>query len=296
MKKLFIATSSFYRIGNKFRNYLKKKNFSIKFNPYKRKLKEDELINLAHDANYIIAGTENYNSKVINKLSKLQHLFRLGSGTDNIDLDLLYKKKIKFSKSKITPEIAVAELIVGYIFSLYRDIYLHNYNLKNNIWSKKMGFTLNGKILGIIGYGKIGKYLKKILKNFKVKFLIYDKKKRKNNNSSLTKLIKNSDIISLNVSLLNKDLILDKKNLKMIKKNSIVINTSRSEILDYEYLYNLLKKKKILGAALDVFPKEPYHGKFSKLNNVILTPHIGSYAKEIRVRMEEEAISKIISS
>lgn len=159
-----------------------------------------------------------------------------------------------------------------------------------------MGFTLNGKILGIIGYGKIGKYLKNILKNFNVKFLIYDKKKRKNNNSSLAKLIKNSDIISLNVSLLNKDLILDKKNLKMIKKNSIVINTSRSEILDYEYLYNLLKKKKILGAALDVFPKEPYHGKFSKLNNVILTPHIGSYAKEIRVRMEEEAISKIISS
>ena len=295
MKKLFIATSSFYNISDKLKNHLKKKNFSLKFNPYKRKLKEDELINLGNDANFIIAGTENYNIKVINKLNKLQHLFRLGSGTDNIDLNLLNKKKIRFSKSKITPEVAVVELIVGYIFSLYRDIYLHNHNLKKNIWDKKMGFTLNGKTLGIIGYGKIGKYLKNVLKNFNVKFLIYDKKKRKSNNATLTTLIKNSDIISLNVSLLNKDLILDKKNLKKIKKNAIVINTSRSEVLDYEYLYDLLKKQKILGAALDVFPKEPYFGKLSILDNVILTPHIGSYAKEIRVKMEEEAIHKIIS-
>jgi len=133
------------------------------------------------------------------------------------------------------------------------------------------------------------------LKILTLNFLYMIKKKRKSNNATLTTLIKNSDIISLNVSLLNKDLILDKKNLKKIKKNAIVINTSRSEVLDYEYLYDLLKKQKILGAALDVFPKEPYFGKLSILDNVILTPHIGSYAKEIRVKMEEEAIHKIIS-
>ena len=100
----------------------------------------------------------------------------------------------------------------------------------------------------------------------------------------------------LTIQKKNKKL-LNSKILNKLKKNSVLINTSRAEIIDYEYLYKLLKNKKILGAALDVFEKEPYQGKFQKLNNVILTPHIGSYAREIRSEMELEAakvISKII--
>ena len=90
---------------------------------------------------------------------------------------ILIKKGIKFSKSQITPEIAVAELIVGYIFSFYRNIHEHDKNLKNKIWKKKMGSILHGKTLGIIGFGKVGKHLHKILKNFGIKILINDIKK-----------------------------------------------------------------------------------------------------------------------
>ena len=78
------------------------------------------------------------------------------------------------------------------------------------------------------------------------------------------------------------------------KKNSIIINTSRPEIIDYNSLYSALKKNRIQGAALDVFPNEPYFGKFKKLDNIILTPHIGSYAIEIRDKMEDEAIKSIL--
>ena len=292
--KVFIATSSFSELTTSVKAIAKKKNFLFKKNPLKKKLTSDQLVKYAKDCNYIIAGTEIYNQKTLDKLTKLKYIFRLGSGIDNLDIDYLKKKKIKFKKSIVTPEIAVAELIVGYIFSIYRHIVEHNNDLKNKIWKKRMGSILNGKTLGIIGYGKVGKYLYKLLKDFGVKILVNDKKKINIENTNINKLIKKSDIISLNTNLYSKEKLLDKKKLKLCKKNCIIINTSRPEVIDYDYLYLMLKKKKILGAGLDVFMKEPYLGKLTNLDNVILTPHIGSYSKEIRSKMEKEALKNIL--
>ena len=292
--KVFIATSSFSELTKSVKAIAKKKNFLFKKNPLKKKLTSDQLVKYAKDCNYIIAGTEIYNQKTLDKLTKLKYIFRLGSGVDNLDIDYLKKKKIKFKKSIVTPEIAVAELIVGYIFSIYRHIVDHNNDLKNKIWKKRMGSILNGKTLGIIGYGKVGKYLYKLLKDFGVKILVNDKKKINIENTNINKLIKKSDIISLNTNLYSKEKLLDKKKLKLCKKNCIIINTSRPEVIDYDYLYLMLKTKKILGAGLDVFMKEPYLGKLTNLDNVILTPHIGSYSKEIRSKMEKEALKNIL--
>lgn len=292
--KVFIATSSFSELTTSVKAIAKKKKFLFKKNPLKKKLTSDQLVKYAKDCNYIIAGTEIYNQKTLDKLTKLKYIFRLGSGIDNLDIDYLKKKKIKFKKSIVTPEIAVAELIVGYIFSIYRHIVDHNNDLKNKIWKKRMGSILNGKTLGIIGYGKVGKYLHKLLKDFGVKILVNDKKKINIENTNINKLIKKSDIISLNTNLYSKEKLLDKKKLKLCKKNCIIINTSRPEVIDYDYLYLMLKTKKILGAGLDVFMKEPYLGKLTNLDNVILTPHIGSYSKEIRSKMEKEALKNIL--
>ncbi len=216
--KVFIATSSFSELTKTFENNAKKKNFLFKKNPLKKKLTSNQLIKFAKDCKYIVAGTEIYNQKTIDQLTKLKYIFRLGSGIDNLDINHLKKKKKIFKKSKITPEIAVAELIVGYIFSIYRNIIEHNNNLKNKIWKKKMGSILNGKTLGIIGYGKVGKYLYKILKSLGVKILVNDKKKIEVKNTNINKLIKNSDIISLNINLNSKKKYLIKKNLNYVKK------------------------------------------------------------------------------
>ena len=202
MKKLsnvFIATSNFFE-----HKKIKSGNFKFIVNPLKKKLKSQELVKYAKNCEYIIAGTENYDKYTIDNLNKLKCLYRLGSGIDNIDLDYLKKKKIKFLKSKTTPEIAVAELIVGYILSFYRNINEHDKNLKNKIWKKKMGSLLSGKTLGIIGYGKVGRHLHKILKNFGIKILINDIKKINQKNSNLNLLIKKSDIISINMNFIKK--------------------------------------------------------------------------------------------
>ena len=296
LSKVFIATSSFSAVTKKINNIAKRKNIIFIKNPLKRKLTSDQLLKYGKDCKYIIAGTETYDQKTLDKLKKLKYIFRLGSGVDNLDVEYLKSKKIKFAKSKITPEVAVAELIVGYIFSIYRNIIENNNNVKKKIWKKQMGFILNGKILGIIGYGKVGKYLHKISKSFGIKILVNDKKKISQRNTNLENLLKRSDIISVNINPNSKKKLLDKKRLKLCKKNSIIINTSRPEVLDYEYLYLMLKKKKILGAGLDVFVKEPYFGKLTNLQNVVLTPHIGSYSKEIRSKMEKEAILNILNT
>tara|TARA_A100001035_G_scaffold279268_1_gene280196 strand:- start:1853 stop:2758 length:906 start_codon:yes stop_codon:yes gene_type:complete len=293
--KVFIATSSFSEnLDNTYRVKGNKK-FKLIKNPIQKKLTGDQLIKYAKDCEYIIAGTENYSKEIIDNLTSLKYLFRMGSGVDNIDIKYLKKKKIGFSKSKVTPEIAVAELIVGCILSFYRNLSEHDQNLKNLIWQKKMGSVLNGKTLGIIGFGKVGRYLSKILKNFGVRVLINDNKKIRHTNTGLIKLIKNSDIISVNANLTNKKPLLCKNKLSLCKKNCLIVNTSRPELIDNEYLYILLKNEKILGACMDVFDKEPYYGKFTKLKNVLLTPHIGSYSKEIRSAMEKEALMSVIN-
>ena len=296
MKKkeiLFIGTSSFNPLKKNILEQIKRLGVVIKYNPYKRKMTDNELTKVAKKATYIIAGTENYNESTLSKLKYLKILYRLGSGIDNVNLRTIRSLKIKFLKSKKTPEKAVAELIVLFILGIYRNINEHNSNLRRKIWKKKSGSSLFGKTVGIIGYGRVGKYLKNLLKNFGVNFLIHDIKKI-NINSSLEKVLKDSDIISLNLSVKNKKNLVDKKKMKLLKKNSIIINTSRPEVIDYNYLYQILKQKKILGAGLDVFEKEPYYGKLIKLNNVMLTPHIAGSTKEIRQEMENEAIKRMI--
>ena len=296
IKELFIATSTFDTENQGFLKVLKKNKVKFNLNPLKRKLNSKELIRYSENATHIIAGTELYDKEILSKLKNLKMIFRLGSGIDNINLGIAKIKKIKVIKSKVTLEKAVGELTVGLIINLLRKISLHDQNLKKNIWKKQMGNLLFGKTVGIVGYGKIGRYVEKILKNFGVKILINDTKKVKDK-ISLKNLISNSDIITLHTNYNNENLnLLNKNNLKFLKKNSIIINTSRPEIIDYNYLYKILKLKRIKGAALDVFNKEPYEGKFQLLDNTILTPHIGSYAKEIRVAMENEAINSIIKN
>ena len=144
-KSLFIATSSFGINRRSTLDLLKRNKINFKLNPLKRKLNADELMKLAKDSTHIIAGTEIYDKKVLNNLKKLKFIFRLGSGIENLDLKDLKKRKIKTIKSKVTPEIAVAELIVGMSLSLLRDLHRHNSNMKNKIWIKKMGNTIQNK-------------------------------------------------------------------------------------------------------------------------------------------------------
>ena len=121
-----------------------------------------------------------------------------------------------------------------------RKLHTSDLDLKQKKWRKEMGHNLNGKTIGIIGFGKVGRYLKKLLRGFGVKILINDIKLKKNKNIEIKYLLKNSDIVSINSSV-KKGVNINKSNLNLLK-NCILINTSRPENLDYDHLYKLLSK------------------------------------------------------
>ena len=208
----------------------------------------------------------------------------------------------KWLNTKTSPALGVAELALGLILDLSRNISSHNAHLKNGNWEKRMGSLISGKTLGIVGLGSIGKELVNITKGFGLKYLAYDIKidfefsdLHQIEYCTLEEVFTKSDIVSIHTSLTkeNRNLI-DFNLLKMMKQNSILINTSRGEIINEDDLIKAIEQKLIAGAGLDVFSTEPYQGKLLEFDNVVATPHIAGYTKEIRTKMELEAAKNLV--
>ena len=300
--RILISTTSFAKNSCLPINIIENNNCDIIFNNLSRKLNENELFSFAEDVDGIIAGTETYSMNVLEQLPKLKVISRLGVGMDNIDLDTAKQMGIKVYKTQTTPALAVAELVLGLMLDLARKISHQNKTLKSGTWKKEMGNLLHGKTLGIIGLGDIGKTLVKLVKGFDFTVLAFDlyqdeqfAKKYGVNYCDLDTLLSESDIISIHLNLTDEtNQLMNAEQISKMKPESILINASRGEMINEEALYKALKEKKILGAGLDVFNDEPYSGALTELENVILTPHIGSYAKELRIQMEIEAVENLI--
>jgi len=302
MKKIFISTTSFAGFSKEPLELLEKNNLQIGLNTEGRKLALDEISIILRKYDAVIAGTELYTKEVLEQLPNLKVISRLGVGMDNIDINVAKQKGIKVYKTQTTPALAVAELVLGFMLDLARKISYQNNILKSNIWKKEMGNLLHGKTLGIIGLGVIGKELVKLVKGFDFNILAFDlyqdEKFAKEHGVSycnLDTLLSESDIISIHLNLTDEtNQLMNTEQISKMKPGSILINASRGEMIDEEALYKALKEKRILGAGLDVYNNEPYLGPLTEFDNVILTPHIGSYAKELRVQMEIEAVENLI--
>ena len=188
------------------------------------------------------------------------------------------------------------------MLDLGRKISYQNNALKSGIWNKEMGTLFYGKTLGIIGLGTIGKTLVKLVEGFNFNIMAFDlnkdeqfSKKYDVTYCDLDTLLSQSDVISVHINLTNEtNQLLNSSKIIKMKSDCILINTSRGQIIDENALLKALQEKKILGAGLDVYNQEPYRGPLTELDNVILTPHIGSYAKELRIQMEIEAAKNLI--
>ena len=300
-KRIFIATSSFGLHSPEIEKLLYD-NFIITKNETGRKLNNKELGKKLVDVDGVIAGTESYNKKILKDNQSLKIISRLGVGIDNLDVEFLNKKGIKIKITNTNPSQAVAELVLGFIIMMQRNIPFHNNDMKSGIWEKKMGSLLHGKTLGIVGLGKIGKELVRLTGPFHLNYIAFDKykdeefsKKYNIEYLDLNGLFTKADIITIHLNLTSETTgLINKLLLSKMKSSAVIINTSRGEIVNEGDLYSVLKEKLIKGACLDVFTNEPYFGELSKQTNVVSTPHIGSYAKEIRNQMELESVNNLI--
>ena len=301
INKVSINTSTFAEFDRSPLNKLERAKISFSLNPFKRTLQEEEIIELAHGAVGMIAGTEPLNARVLSRLPKLKVISRCGVGQDNVDLVYAQKNGIKVFTTPEGPTDAVAELTVGVILNLLRRVSSMHEQLKKGIWQKEMGHLLKGKTVGIVGFGRIGQKVAQLLYSFKVDVLYYDVRRIKSLRSfkavTLPDLLKKSDIVTLHMNADNQNgSFIGALQMKQMKKGSWLINMSRGGSVDEKALYKALVTGHLSGAALDVFEKEPYHGPLAGLKQVVLTPHIGSYAKEARIQMEIEAVDNLIGA
>lgn len=296
MTKIVITLTSFGEYDEKPLRLLRDCRFKVALNPYKRKLKKDEVIELCSDAVGIIAGTETLDGEVIEQLRDLKVISRCGAGLDNVDRKTAESKGIKIFNTPDAPTSAVAELTVGLILNLLRRVTDMHTALANNKWEKLMGNLLYGKRVGIIGFGRIGRKAAELLKAFGCEISYMDPCIEEGSGGfkrrELKELLGWADIISLHVSC--RETILGEEELLSMRKGAWLVNTSRGSTVDEGILYSMLKSGRLSGAALDVFEEEPYSGPLKALDNVILTPHIGSYAKEARAEMEIEAVRNLL--
>lgn len=296
MEKIVITTTSFGKYDKMPLKLLEDNGFEVALNPYERKLKKDEIVQLCKDAVGIIAGTEMLDGEVIKKLTNLKVISRCGIGLENVDLNTAKKAGIKVFNTPDAPMLAVAELTIGLILNLLRKINQMDIAVKKGKWEKLMGNLLHGKKVGIIGFGRIGKRVAELLKLFGCEIVYADPFVDDGlmglRRLSLKELLCWADIISIHVS--SKDRLLGKKEFQLMKKGTWLINVSRGEVIDEKTLFQALEKRQLSGAAIDVFEEEPYTGSLQKLDNVILTPHIGSYAEEARIQMEMQAAQNLL--
>ena len=244
--------------------------------------------------------------ELIAKADKCKIIARVGIGLDNIDQDAAKEKNIRVINAVEGAITAVAELVIGLMISMAREIPRADREIRNGNWIKKelMGSELKGKYLGIVGLGNIGKRLGRLARALNMNIIGYDvipiddefSKEVGLMKADLGTLLSSADYVSLHVPLLDSTHhMINAEKLKLMKNTARIINTSRGGVIDEEALYNSLKEGNIAGAALDVFEVEPATGnRLTTLPNFIATPHMGAQTKEAQLLAANIIAEKII--
>ena len=247
---------------------------------------------------------------MIESAKNLKVISTYSVGFDHIDVEYAKKKKIRVG---YTPEVltdATADLTFSLMLDLLRRVSEGDRIIRKGKWNviygafDYVGVDLQGKTLGIFGLGRIGGTLAKRVKAFDMKIIYHNRKHISKNKErtlsakyvSLEKLITQSDIISVHVPHTKEtDHLFDMKVFRKMKDTAFLINTSRGKVINEKDLVMAIKKKIIAGAGLDVFEEEPIKKDhaLAKLENVVLTPHIGSSTKETRSKMAEIAVKNL---
>jgi len=256
----------------------------------------------------MVRGRTKVVTDIVNAGSKgnLKVIGRAGIGVDNVDIETAGKHGIPVVNAPTGATTSVAELTIAHMLSLSRNITKADDTMKKGEWAKKQlrGNELNGKTLGLIGTGNIGKLTGKIARCFGMKIIGYDPFISKEDMAKdgiekikdLGKLISSSDFISLHLPHTPKTrYIVNAEMISKMKPAAYIINCSRGGTVDEKALYNALKNGKIAGAGIDVFEKEPpQNSPLLQLENVVLTPHLGANTKEGQIRAGTICAEQII--
>lgn len=269
--------------------YLEKNGFSVELLRDNEKVTIDSATEKIKGCAALIPGTFPITEALLNTSNNLKIIAMAGTGVDHIDLSAATRKGIVVTNVPATNNKAVAELAMGFIFTLARNIVQADRDVKRGKWPRVTGRQVGGKTLGIVGMGQIGLELAKLAISLGMKVLAYDAYPNAEVAlkvgfvfCELKTLMIESDFVSVHVPLTNgtKNLI-DEKSLHLMKPTAYLLNLSRGGVVNEMALFNVLSENLLAGAALDVFVDEPpKNSQLLGLSNVITTPHMGGYTYE----------------
>ncbi|MHC4423450.1 MAG: phosphoglycerate dehydrogenase [Planctomycetota bacterium] len=263
---------------------------------------EDELAEIIgeHDGLIVRSGTK-VTAKVLANPGKLKGIARAGVGVDNIDIPEATRKGILVMNTPGGNTLSAAEHTMALMLSMSRNVVPACNSLKSGAWDRKkyMGNQLNGKVLGVIGLGRIGTAVAEMARGFNMKILGYDPLASPPNaeklgiefTDDLERVFRQADYITVHVPRNKQTLnLIDAEQINMMKPTVRLLNCSRGGIINEDALYDALAQGRIAGAALDVYSKEPPENtRFAELNNCLVTPHLGASTREAQVEVAVEA-------
>ena len=269
-----------------YKDLFDKKSVEIVVPPYEvvECLYENELKELLKDIDGILCGDDKITENVLKQAKRLKVISKWGTGIDTIDKNAAEKLDIEVLRVKDVFSEPVSDTVLAYILLFSRKIIEKNHLVRNNKWEKTESHTLKEKSLGVIGMGHIGKVVAQ--KALALGMKVYGNDVREISRDfvkktdiemvNLNELLTNADFITLHCDLNNSSFhLIGEKELKIMKSESVLINTSRGEVIDQSALEDALQNNEISGAALDVFEVEPLPEEsiLRKMNNVFLSPH-----------------------
>ena len=264
--------------------------------------KKEKILENIVDAEIVLVRSDTQINKELIDISKnLKIIGRSGVGTDNIDLVEASTRNIHVTNTPEANVISAAELTVGLIISAARNITVANNSVKKCEWerSKFTGIELHKKQLGLIGFGKVAKLVSTRMQSFDMKIVFYDPFIDSSTDSEekidLDELLITSDFVSIHIPKNNEtENLISKEKLSLMKKGSIIVNTSRGGLIDEKEVLNLVKENKLYSAGLDVYEKEPPEIKKDHVDSKVITlHHLRASTKEAQLRAGQQLIKNI---
>lgn len=301
--KVLVTPRSFRNTPGKHWQRLREAGIEVLESPSDRPLREEEMLALIKDIDGMIVGLDEVTRPVIEGAKSLRIIAKYGVGLDNIDLEAAAERNITVTYTPGANAPSVAELTWALILSLARHIVIHHLRLKNASIERRMGWEIQGKTLGIIGLGSVGREVVKRASGFDMRTLAYDPYPDQEyahrhgvEFCTLEKLLTESDIVSLHCPLTPEtERMIGNQELALMKENALLINTARRGLVDEAALYKALRERRIGGAAFDTFEAEAdLKSPLLKLENFLGSPHAGAATYESIQRMADLAVSEVI--
>ena len=305
--KVFVTPRGFAKCGLENEKIFEAAGISVDCNRTGKAYTKEEFYSVTADADGVIVGVETVDKAYIDSHPALKAVVKFGVGLDNIDVDYCREKGIFVGRTAGSNARSVAETAISFILADSKNLYESFDSTKTGGWAKLTGYEIEGKTVGIVGFGAIGKKVAQMACGLGMKVLAYDPygvdaafaEKFEVVSATLDKVLTESDFVSLHLPLTEetKDMI-RLPQLKAMKSQAVLINTARGGIVNEQELFTALSEKMIRAAYFDVFTSEPPQKDepLLTLPNFYLTPHIASRSAEAEKKTAAMATQVIIEA